>query len=221
MMYLANSTGNQPIYTSAIISIASNLEFIKTFFDTVTKNLHQGRRPAEHFDHADAVFDVDMAAVTLFLEVFEKYLSISDLSWERTFQIMDQSSLLRFIVFLKNVLLGAFFQAQQQDIKNPFLELALSVGAEVLGILNEINDEHPIVGKKYFQAREDQILNLQTLMSLIGEMNENEVNHQIKVLKKLPFCFAFETKYYLFLTILNSLRGHHMAEMVGFGHRGN
>jgi len=215
-MYLATVTGNQPIYSSAIISLAINTEFIKTYFDIVTKSLHIGKRPADHFDRVDVVYDVDMGAVTLFLEVFEKYLSISELSWEKTFQIMDQGSLLRFIVFLKNVLLGAFFQSQQQDVKNPFLEKALSIGAEVLNTLNEINDEHHIIDKKYFQAREDHIANLQTLLALVGEMNEQEINHQLKVLKKLPICFPFETKYYIFLQILNSLRGYHLAEMVRF-----
>ena len=214
LMYLATATGNQPIYSTAIISIAIDTQFIKTFFDIVTKSLHQGRRPAEHLDQIDTIYDVEMAAVTLFLEVFEKYLSISELSWERTFKIMDQGSLLRFIVFLKNVLLGAFFQSQQQDIRNPFLEIALSIGSDVLNTLNEINDEHQIINKKHFQAREDQIFNLQTFLQLIGEMNEIEINHQLKVLKKLPICFPFETKYYLFLRILNNLRGHHLAEMV-------
>ena len=217
MMYLATQTGNATIYSTAMISMSSIPGFCKDYFAVVTKSLHQGNRPAEHFDSFDTQteVDIDMSSLTLFLELFHKYLLTSDYTWDRTSSIMDKPSLLRLVVFLKNILLNTFIQGQQNDLRSTHFDLMFSVGVEVMGILNEINDEHPFVDKKYFMAREDQLATLQTLFEMVDHMNEEQINYQIKILKKLPFCFPFDTKYYLFSTIIKTLRGQHLEESVG------
>lgn len=184
-------------------------------FEAVTKNMMLSSREPIYFDSADLQFELDVPSFTLFLEAFHKFLITSEISWKQTESIAPKKSLKNFVVFLKNVLLSTYIQNYLTGVDSVTFQSTFSNGAEILSLLKDINEEHPYIEEKWFRARPDQLEILQNTMALISEMDENQINKQLEVIKKLPFCYPFEMKYLLFQQILKSLKNRNHQYSVG------
>jgi hypothetical protein len=179
-------------------------------FKGITKNLNLAARDASFFDSADLNIDLDIPSFSLFLEAFHKFLITSEFSWQQTEKIMDKKSLPNFIVFLKNILLSTYIQNYLTGASSVIFQFTFANGTEILSLLYEINEETAFIEPALFRARPDQLEILQNTMALIPEMDDPQIDKQIEVVKKLPFCYPFELKYYLLTQILNSLKHRHM-----------
>lgn len=179
---------------------------MKDLFEAVTKKMMLGSRDTTYFDSADLQFELDVPSFTLFLEAFHKFLITSEISWQQTEKIAPKKSLKNFVVFLKNVLLSTYIQNYLTGADSITFQFTFSNGAEILSLLKDINEEQPYIEDKWFRARPDQLEILQNTMALVNEMDEQQINKQLEVIKKLPFCYPFELKYVLFQQILRALK---------------
>jgi hypothetical protein len=158
------------------------------------------------FDSPDFNVDMDIASFSIFLEIFNTYLLVSEFTWEKTEKVIDKQSLPKFIAFLKNLLLSSYFQSVNMGYKSAYFSFTFKAGSEILSTMYEINEETNYLNNKAFRAREDQLEMFKTTLAIVTELREEDVNQQIEVVKKLPFCYPFEMKYFLFNEIVRSIR---------------
>lgn len=185
---------------------------MQQLFKSITKNMLLSSRDASFFDTADLNIEMDIPSFSLYLEAFHKFLITSEFSWQQTEKIMDKKSLPNFVVFLKNVLLSTYIQNYLTGASSAVFQFTFTNGAEILSLLYEINEETRFIDPALFRARPDQLEILQNTMDLIPEMDDQQLDKQIEVVKKLPFCYPFELKYYLLSQIIGSLKarnGHY------------
>jgi hypothetical protein len=183
---------------------------MQQLFRGITKNMHLVSRDPSFFDVADLNIDMDIPSFSLYLEAFHKFLITSEFSWQQTEKIMDKRSLPNFVVFLKNVLLSTYITNYLTGASSAVFQFTFTNGAEILSLLYEINEESRFIEPSFFRARPDQLDILQNTMALIPEMDDAQIDKQIEVVKKLPFCYPFELKYYLLTQIINSLKARNM-----------